>query len=278
MDVIRAAVLGVVQGLTEFLPVSSSGHLILVREVLGWELLADPHLNKMFDVALHAGTFFALVLYFWQDILRLLSAFAASLRYGVGGDPERRLAWLIVIATVPAAAAGLAAQNLIETRLGAPLIVTVLLILFGLVLWLAEWRGRKARPLSDTAWWDGILVGLAQALSLAPGVSRSGVTITMGLARGMTRETAARFSFLLSLPIIGGAALYGFLSLARHAHPLPPGAAPLFIVGMLTAAASGYLCIRYFLRYLQTRSLAPFIIYRLIVGLALLAWFGLIAG
>ncbi len=279
MDLIQATALGIVQGFTEFLPISSSGHLLLVRELTGWELLQDPHLNTVFDVALHAGTFFALILYFWSDILRLFRAFASSLLHGINGDPERRLAWLIVLGTVPAAVAGVAGEDTVESLLRqTPRLIASLLIAFGLLLWLAEWRGRKLRQLSDASWWDGILVGIAQAMALAPGVSRSGVTITMGLARGMKRQTAARFSFLLSIPIVGGAASYSFTSLARKPLALPPDTAVVFLVGMLAATISGYLCIRYFLRYLQTRALAPFIIYRLVVGVALLAWFGLRAG
>lgn len=273
MQLIQAAVLGIVQGLTEFLPVSSSGHLILARELLGWKLLADPHWNTVFDVALHAGTFVALLLYFWSDILRLLQAFAASLRYGIAGDPDRRLAWVIVIATVPAAVAGALGESAIEDLLRqAPMLIAALLILFGVILWLAEWRGRKARELRETGWWDGILLGLAQTLSLAPGVSRSGVTMTAGLARGMTRETAARFSFLLSIPIIGGAALYSLQSALRDLAALPDRGWAVFGVGFLAAALSGYLCIRYFLQYLQKRGLARFVVYRIVLGLGVLGW------
>lgn len=273
MHVVKAAVLGIIQGLTEFLPISSSGHLILAREGLRWELLADVHLNKMFDVAVHTGTLISLVAYFGPDIARLGRAFFASLRSGIAGDPTRRMAWLIVVGTIPAALAGAAGQDIIEQKLGAPLLVASLLIVFGLILWLAEWRGAKTRDLDDLGWWDGILVGVAQAVALAPGVSRSGITMTAGLARGAKRETAARFSFLLSIPIIAGTAAYGFVSLARHSAALPPGALGVFLAGMAAAAASGYLCIRLFLRYLVRRGLLPFILYRLALGLVLVVWF-----
>jgi undecaprenyl-diphosphatase len=276
VELLKAAALGVVQGLTEFLPVSSSGHLILMRDVLGWEMLADQHLNKVFDVALHAGTFFSLVIYFWPDVVRLLSAFAASVRHGINGDTDRRIAWLIVIGTVPAAVAGLAAQEVIETTLGTPMLVAGELVVFAFVLWLAERWGRKQRVLSAVTWWDGILVGAAQAVALAPGVSRSGITITAGLARGMKREAAARFSFLLSIPIVGGTAAYSFAGLIKNQAAMPSGGPAMFAVGMVAAAASGYLCIHYFLRYLQTRSLTPFVIYRIGLGLALLGCYGLI--
>ncbi|HUU55393.1 MAG TPA: undecaprenyl-diphosphatase UppP [Armatimonadota bacterium] len=276
MQLIHAAVLGIIQGLTEFLPVSSSGHLILVREFFGWELLADTHWNTIFDLSVHAGTFAGLLLYFWSDVLRLAGAFFSTFRHGIAGVPERRLAWILIAATIPAALAGVLGEDVIEAHLRqAPMIVAALLIVFGIILWLAEWRGRKARDLNDTGWADGLLVGLAQALSLAPGVSRSGITMTAGLAFGMTRETAARYSFLLSLPIIGGAALYGLHNATQNASALPAGSAPIFAVGFLSAAISGYLCIRYFLSYLQKHALAPFIIYRIAVGVFLLIWFGL---
>jgi len=272
MELLKAAILGIVQGLTEFLPISSSGHLILVREVLGWELLADPHLNKVFDAALHAGTFFALLVYFRKDIVRLLGAFVASLRGGIGGDPERRLAWAIAIGTIPAAIAGVLGEDVIERVLGEPKLVAIELIAFALLLWYADRRGRKRRTIGSASLSDGIVLGVAQSLALAPGVSRSGITITAGLARGMTRETAARFSFLLSIPIVAGAAAYSALSLVRHADTLPSGAAPEFLIGMLTATVSGYFCVAYFLRYLQTKSLTPFVIYRIILGVVLLGW------
>lgn len=155
------------------------------------------------------------------------------------------------------------------------MLVSAQLIIFALILWLAERQGRKERGISDTAWADGIIIGAAQALALAPGVSRSGITITAGLARGLQRESAARFSFLLSIPIIGGTAAYSCLGLVRHPEVLPTGSLGLFAIGMVAAIISGYLCIRFFLRYLQTRTLTPFIIYRIGLGLLLLGWFGI---
>lgn len=274
MELLHAAVLGVIQGLTEFLPVSSSGHLILAREVFGWDLLTDTHWNTMFDVSVHAGTFVGVLLYFWADVVRLVGGLAASFRYGIAGVPDRRLAWIIAVATVPAALAGILGESAIEEHLReAPMIVASLLIVFGLILWLAERWSARTHELGHTGWLDGILVGIFQSLSLAPGVSRSGITMTVGLARGMTRETAARFSFLLSIPIIGGAALYGFKSVVQDVGALPPGSPAIFAIGFLSAAISGYLCIRYFLRYIQTRFLTPFIVYRIAVGAVLVVWF-----
>ncbi len=279
MHLLQAAALGVIQGLTEFLPVSSSAHLVLARECLGWELLADAHWNTVFDLSVHAGTFAGLLVYFWSDVMRLGGAFLLTFRHGVASVPERRLAWIIAVATVPAALAGAMGRNAIETRLReAPIAVASLLIVFGLVLWLAERRGRKVKELPATGWTDGILIGLAQALSLAPGVSRSGITMTVGLARGMTRETAARFSFLLSLPIIGGAVLYALESVIRESAHLPSSSLSTFGVGFIAAALSGYLCIRYFLRYLARHALGPFVVYRVVVGGLLVAWLGFLRG
>lgn len=274
MELIRAAILGIIQGLTEFLPISSSGHLILVREALGWKLLADQHLNKMFDVALHAGTFLALVAYFRRDIVRLIVAFFSGFTRGIS-DPERRLAWGIAVGTVPAAIAGVLGEKVIEEKLGTPALIVLELMIFALLLWVADQRGRKRRGIDSATLNDGFVIGVAQALALAPGVSRSGITMTAGLARGMTRETAARFSFLLSIPIVGGTAAYSLLGLVRHPGALPPGSAPMFLVGMLAAVGSGYLCIRCFLGYLRKHTLTPFVIYRILLGAALLAWFGL---
>jgi undecaprenyl-diphosphatase len=268
---LEAAILGLVQGLTEFLPVSSSGHLILFRDLMGWQLLNDEHLNKLFDVVLHAGTFLALVLYFWRDVVQLLGSFLRSLRYGIKNSANRRIAWAIVIGTVPAALAGVAGEKLVERKLGTPLLIAIELIVFALVLLWADRAGRKKRSLKDTRLQDGLFIGLAQAIALAPGVSRSGITMTAGLARGMKRETAARFSFLLSIPIVGGAALKGLHDILKDRAALPDGSMALFAVGLLTAAVSGVLVIGFLLKYLQSRSLTPFVIYRLALGLALLA-------
>jgi undecaprenyl-diphosphatase len=274
VQLLQAVVLGIVQGLTEFLPVSSSAHLILVREVLGWRLLDDPHWNLIFDVAAHTGTFAALVIYFRSDIGRLLSAFLVSLRAGIGDVLERRLAWILLIGTVPAGLAGWLGEEVIESFFRqTPRLVALLLVAFGLILWAADRLGRKARELGTVAWLDGILVGFAQALALAPGVSRSGVTMTVGLARGMTREAAARFSFLLSILSVGGAAAFGLKDVMENVGALPPGSLPSLALGFASAAISGYLCVKYFLRYLQRHALAPFVVYRVALGVFLMVWF-----
>jgi len=272
IELLKAAFLGLVQGLTEFLPISSSGHLILLRKLLGWQLLTSEHLNKVFDVSLHAGTFLALLIYFWHDIVQLLKAFAASLRHGIQGIPERRLAWLILLGGIPAGIAGVLGERVIEEKLGTPTLIAGQLILFALILLAADRWGRKARQLDDVGLADGLSVGIAQALALSPGVSRSGITITTGLFFGLTRETAARFSFLLSIPTVGGTAAYSLLRLVKHPEIIPAGSTGLFVVGMLAAAVSGYVCIRYFLRYLQSGSLMPFVVYRIALGVALLVF------
>ena len=272
---LKAAVLGIIQGLTEFLPISSSGHLILVRQLFGWELLADAHLNKVFDVALHAGTFFALLVYFRADLLWLLRGLLITSRESLRTQANCRLAWLIALGTIPGAVAGVLFEDVIENVLGTPMLVAAQLIVFALVLYAADRWSRRARAIEQAGWWDGILIGIAQALALAPGVSRSGITITTGLGLGMRREAAARFSFLLSIPIVGGTAVYSFLRLvgARPAVALPPDSTGMFLIGMLTAAISGYLCIKYFLGYLQRGSLTPFVVYRICFGALLIGYF-----
>jgi undecaprenyl-diphosphatase len=269
VSTLHAIVLGIVQGLTEFAPVSSSGHLILVPWLLGWAKLGSAALDKAFDVALHAGTFVGVVVYFWPQVLRLLAGTGRLLaRRRIEGDDDRRLALMVLISTIPGAAAGYFAEDLIEQRLGTPLLVAIEIVAFGLLLGAAERFSRKARTLADYRWWDAVVIGLAQAVALAPGVSRSGITMTAALARGSQRQPAAYYSFLISIPIIGGAAAAKCLALARIG--LPPGAAWPFAAGILAAAVSGYFCIRYLLRYLQTRTLQPFVWYRIVVGLALL--------
>ncbi len=272
MSILHAILLGILQGLTEFLPISSSGHLILARAVLGWNF-GSPEIEKTFDVALHLGTFLGIAAYFWADIGRLLRGFfKAIFRGSLSADPYSKLALLVLVSTIPAAIAGIKWENYIENKLGTPVVICALLIIFGLILWWADWASRRRRDLSSLGWSDAVIIGIAQAFALAPGASRSGVTMTAGLFLGLKRETAARYSFLISLPAIAGAALYKGAKLA--AHGMPPGltAGPM-LAGTLAAAVSGLLAISWLLRYLQTHSLKPFVIYRLIVGLGLLAFF-----
>jgi len=269
MNELQALLLGVVQGLTEFLPISSSGHLILVPWVLDFKYLEQhPDFNKTFDVALHLGTLVAVVTYFRHDLLLYARGVLRSVhRRSVEGDDER-LGWLIVIATVPAAAIGAAAQNTIEDKLGEPWQIAILLAVFGILLGLAD-RLPERRAMEGLSWRSALAIGFAQAVALAPGASRSGVTITAGRALGLTRGAAARFSFLMLAPITFGAAFFKGLDVVTNG--LPPGSFGPFVVGICAAAVSGFAAIWWMLRYLQTHSYDIFVWYRLIVaGLILL--------
>jgi len=269
MTVLQAIILGIVQGLTEFLPISSSGHLILVPWLFNWHvLLEDPALNKTFDVALHVGTFISLVVYFWHDIGRLLRAWARTLARRRVDSPDGKLAWLILLSTVPAAVVGVAFEDVIVERLGKPWMIAVLLIVFAAVMYAIDQLARHEREMTQMGWLDALLIGGAQALSLAPGVSRSGVTMVTGLALRLTREAAARYSFLMSIPVVGGAALYKGLEVARDG--LPPDTAVPFVVGIASAAISGFAAISFLLTYLRRHDFTPFVIYRLAVAVGAL--------
>ena len=266
--------LGLVQGLTEFAPASSSGHLILVPWLFDWTFfLENPDLNKTFDVALHVGTFVGAVAYFWRDILRYLGAWFRSIARRSLEDADERVAWFLVVGTIPGALVGALGENVIEEELGAPWLIATMLVVFGILLYVVDRRARQTRGIDDLRLGDALLIGVAQAMALSPGVSRSGVTITAARGLGMKREAAARFSFLLSLPVIGGAAVYRGAKLA--ADGLPAGMAAPFAWGILASALSGFLVIWLLLAYLRRRDFAPFVVYRLVVaGLV----FGLIAG
>ena len=268
MNELQALLLGVVQGLTEFLPISSSGHLILVPWVLDFHYLEQhPEFNKSFDVALHSGTLVAVVAYFRHDLARYALGVVRSARRRSVETTDERLGWLIVIATVPAAAIGAVAENRIEEDLGQPWQIAILLAVFGLLLYLAD-RLPEQRDIDGLSWRHAALVGLAQAVALAPGTSRSGITITAGRALGLTRAAAARFSFLLLAPITLGAVVYEGIDLAFTG--LPPDSIGPFVVGILAAGISGFAAIWGMLRYLQTHSYDIFVWYRLIVSAVVL--------
>jgi undecaprenyl-diphosphatase len=255
-------VLGIVQGLTEFAPVSSSGHLILVPWLFHWGILTNESLNKTFDVALHLGTFVGAAAYFWRDIVKYVRAWARSIRARAIRSTDERLAWALVIGTIPGAIAGALFEDVIDTKLGQPWLIAVMLAVFGAVLYVVDRRARQTRHLGDVQLRDAVWIGLAQAVALQPGVSRSGVTITMARGRGLDRETAARFSFLLSLPIIGGAGAFkGFKLLTGKEH-IPPGFGGPFVWGILAAGISGFLVVWGLLAYLRRRDFAPFVLYR----------------
>ena len=262
--VLQALVIGILQGLTEFLPVSSSAHLIVVPEFLGWK---DPFLNSAaFDVMLHAGTLAALLIYFWRDLVRLLAAWIGSIRERrIGADPDRRLAWLILVTMIPGALLGVALESFFDTFFREHIIlVAVFLVLGAAILWLAEQLAFLQRGLDNVNFRDAIVLGVAQAFALFPGFSRSGMTIAAGLYTGLTREAAARFSFLMGTPIIAGAAAWKARELLQSG--LPSADVPALGVGMLGAAVAGLLAIAFLLDYLRRRTTAPFIAERLVLA------------
>src|SRR5437867_2424261 len=244
-SVLQAIVLGITQGVTEFAPVSSSGHLIIVPWLFGWTILKDPSLNKTFDVALHVGTLIGALVYFRRDVARYLAAWVRSIRRRAMTTVDERLAWALVIGTIPGAIAGTLLESVIEDKLGQPWLIAVMFVVFGVVLVVVDRKAPANRDMSDLSIREGLIVGVAQAVALQPGVSRSGVTITAARAVGLDRESAARFSFLLALPIIGGAGLLKGIDVARSG--LPPGTAGPFVWGMVSAAVSGFLVISFLL-------------------------------
>lgn len=272
MDLLQAVVLGIVQGLTEFLPISSSAHLIVVPLLLGW-----PQPGLAFDMALHLGTLVAVFSYFWHDLIQMAIALPRGLRNGRPlADPNSRLAIFLVLGSLPAGLAGLLFERAITERFytdqglqGSLIVIAYTMIGLAALLWLAERRAASRRELKDVRFADALLIGLAQAAALVPGVSRSGSTITAGLSLGLSRPAAARFSFLLGLPIIFLAGLKQMFDLVRSGTV--PGELLPFVVGFISSAIVGYLCIKALLRYLQVRSTTIFVVYRIFFGLFLLA-------
>ncbi|MDD2899072.1 MAG: undecaprenyl-diphosphatase UppP [Desulfuromonadaceae bacterium] len=264
MNLLHAAVLGSLQGFAEVLPISSSAHLILVPWLLNW-----PESGLTFDVALHLGTFLALSLYFWRDIIEMGVSFFDALSARRLNTPARRLPFLIVAATVPAAVIGKLFEHQVEALFRSnQLLIASVLVGFGLLLGAVDLLGRKRLILDEIKPTGAMTIGLMQCLALIPGVSRSGITITAALMLGFTRESAARFSFLMSLPIVAGAALLKTIHLFKHG--IPAGEGMPMLVGIIISAVTGYISVAFLLRFVQKRSLAPFIWYRVIVGGALI--------
>jgi undecaprenyl-diphosphatase len=265
----QALALGLVQGLTELLPISSSGHLILVPWVADWEYLRqNPRFNQTFDVALHLGTLVAVVAYFRRDLLALAGAWLRSVRARAVRGSDERLAWAVAAATVPAALVGALGEGVIVERLGQPWQIALFLAGFGLVLWLAD-RLPERRRLDDVGIRHAIVIGVAQSFALAPGVSRSGITISAGRFLGLDRDSAARLSFVLLVPITFGAVLFRGVTDVLLGE-LPPGWGGPFAVGMLAAAVSGFAAISALLGYVRRHDYSVFVLYRLAVALAVL--------
>lgn len=258
LELLQAILLGVVQGLTEFLPVSSSGHLLLGQYFLG---LDQQRFGLSFDVALHLGTLLAVVTYFWRDLLRMARAFVRSFTHERNlADPDQRLAYLVVASTIPAALIGFFLEDFFETAVRNPWVVVVNLVLVGILFIVGEAVGSKSRPAEKLGFFGALVIGLAQAAALVPGVSRSGATITLGLFLGLRREEAARFSFLMSVPIIAGA---GSLKLSEAVtEGMSLSEAIMFGAGFVSSAVVGYLAIRFLLAFLRDHSLRVFAYYR----------------
>jgi undecaprenyl-diphosphatase len=277
MPIWHAFILGLVQGLTEFLPISSSGHLLLVPWLFGWNDFDDPSIEKAFDVALHIGTLIAAIAYFRHDLARYVTAGLRAVRparvRAVPGndgrvDPDGRIAWLLLLSTVPAAAVGAIFQDRIDENLGTPTIIAVSLILGGLLLGLAD-RMPGVRNIEGMHTRDAVVIGAAQALALNPGTSRSGITMTAGRFSGFDRDAAARISFLMMIPVTAGAVALKMAGLASDG--IPDGLLVPMIVGIVTSAISGWLAVWGLLRLVRTHSFMPFVIYRVVAGVFVLA-------
>jgi undecaprenyl-diphosphatase len=266
----QALALGITQGVTELLPISSSGHLILVPWLANWHYLENhPDFNKTFDVALHLGTLVAVVVYFWGDVVRYTGAWLTSVRRRSVTGEDQRIAWWIFAATIPTALAGAVGESTIEDRLGQPYQIAILLAVFGILLWVAD-RQPEERTIGQLGFWTAFAVGISQILALVPGVSRSGITITTGRFARLERDTAARFAFLLLIPIVFGAVVFKGV---KHVvfGTLPAGSIGPFLVGTLAAAAIGLIAIDLLLGFVRKHDYTIFVLYRLVAAAAILA-------
>ena len=266
MPLYQVVVLSIIQALTEFAPVSSSAHLALAPWLFGWK---DPGLT--FDVALHFGTLLAIIIYFFRDWVQII---AQGLGLSAGSDPQlkqnRALLWLIAVASIPIGVIGYLFNKQAETTWRNPYLIGAMLILIALLMWVAERKSAGNKPMSQINWGDGLAIGIAQALAVVPGTSRSGITITAGLFRGLNRETAARFSFLLSAPAIAAAALKKYWDIHKHGG-IPADMKMPFVVGIVLSAVLGALVIAVFVRYLRRNSLMVFVYYRIVFGIIVIA-------
>jgi len=261
VEPLQIVVLALVQGLTEFLPISSSAHLILTPHVLG-----TPDQGLAFDVAVHLGSLLAVVSYFRREVGAMARDFVASL-VGRGATPDSRLAWAVILGTIPVGLAGLVFKAAVETELRSPLLIAATTIGFGLLLWRADRRGTRLRDEHSLSWRDAVIIGLFQALAIVPGTSRSGITMTAGLFLGLTRQAASRFSFLLAIPTIFLSGGLVTLDLITSGEPVDWTS---LASGALLSLATAYLCIHYFLSFIERVSMLPFVVYRLLLGATIL--------
>ncbi|MBV7314278.1 undecaprenyl-diphosphate phosphatase [Shewanella sp. NIFS-20-20] len=260
MDTVQVIILALIQGLTEFLPISSSAHLILPAQLFGWQ---DQGLS--FDVAVHIGSLLAVVLYFRAEIGQMFVAWVASIVKGQHSD-DSKLAWWIILATLPAVVIGFMAKDWVEAYLRGPGVIAITTVIFGLLLWLGDKLARNELTEYQTGWRKALLIGFAQALALIPGTSRSGITMTAALLLGLNREAAARFSFLMSIPVILGAAMLMGKDIVTEGHAIDWQALSL---GVLVSFFAAYACIHYFLKIISKMGMTPFVIYRLALGIFL---------
>jgi len=269
MPILHAIVLGLVQGLSEFLPISSSGHLLLVPWLFGWnDFDGDPGVEKAFDVSLHIGTLVAAIVYFRADIVRYVGAGVRTLvRRERPIDTDGRVAWLLVLSSLPAAAVGAVFEDTIDEKLGTPTIIAISLIVFGVLLGVAD-KAVGRRNVDGYRVRDAVIVGAAQALALNPGTSRSGITMTAARQIGFDRDSAARLSFLMMIPVTAGAV--GLKMVKLIADDIPDGLAVPMMVGIVTSGISGWLAVWGLLRLVRTRTFTPFVIYRVLLGVVVL--------
>jgi undecaprenyl-diphosphatase len=267
MSILQVILLGFVQGLTEFLPVSSTAHLFLTSYFLGWQTESLD-----FDIMLHLGTLFAVLIYFLKDWLQIVAqGFGVRFGYDQELKHNQMLLWLLAIGSIPIGAGGYLFNKQAETVWRTPMVMGIMLIAVGIIMWLAEEWSRKLRDMGSLNLTDAVSIGLAQALAIIPGCSRSGITISAGLFRNLTRESAARFSFLLSTPAVGGAAVKTLWDIHKHGGGLHTLLTMPFLVGVTVSAITGCIVIAWFLQYLRHSSLRPFVYYRVIFGIIVLA-------
>ncbi len=270
MTLIQSIVLGIIQGLTEFLPVSSSGHLVIIPRLLGWQIPAQEAF--VFDVLVQVATLLAVVAYFWQELLTIIKAFITGLfRRKPFEDPFSRLGWYLILATIPAGLIGLTIKDLVEKAFNSLAAAGFFLLLTAVLLLLAERLGRRDRKMDGLNWVDAIWIGLFQALAIFPEVPRSGSTMTGAMIRGLERPSSARFSFLMSIPIMLAAGLSASVDLFSIPHLA--SALPVFIPGFITAAIVGYIAIRWLIGYLTHHSLTIFSIYCALLGTVAIVFF-----